>query len=163
MPALEQCVWCGVAELRAQAGALNEGAQLDPCVVRDGPRALGCTCPRQQQPGGQRLASLGLLRRRAHRLTKGGFGNAALLSWCPQLLESGIGHECQQVAPSPSLHGHRDGEVGGWRVLIGAGRTHNALRQIERIARLELALCALEPAFITLHKVFSGVLRVAIC
>ena len=40
---------------------------------------------------------------------------------------------------------------------------HDALRQIERIARLELALCALELAFITLRKVFSGVLRAAVC
>eukprot|EP00964_Phaeocystis_antarctica_P039244 scaffold22447_cov70-Phaeocystis_antarctica.AAC.5 len=38
---------------------------------------------------------------------------------------------------------------------------HDALRQIERIARLELALCALELAFITLCKVFSSVLRAA--
>ena len=47
--------------------------------------------------------------------------------------------------------------------MIGARRMHDALRQIERIARLKLALCALELAFITLRKVFSGVPRAAVC
>ena len=157
---------CGVAELPAQAGAFNEGAQLDSCVLRDSPRALGHTRPRQQQPGGQRLAPTqpsGLLRRRAHRVTEGGSWGAQLLSWCPRLLKSGIGHRCQQVAPGPSLHGHRDGEVGGRRGLISARRMNDALWQIERIARLQLALYALELALITLRKVFSGVPRAAVC
>jgi len=53
--------------------------------------------------------------------------------------------------------------VGGRRGLIGARRMHDALRQIERITRLELALCALERAFIMLCKVFIGVPRTAVC
>jgi hypothetical protein len=39
---------------------------------------------------------------------------------------------------------------------------HNALWQIERITRLELALCALKLAFTTLGQVFRGVLRAAV-
>ena len=96
-------------------------------------------------------------------MTEGRSWGAALLSWCTRLLESGLGHKCQQVAPCPSLHAHRDGDVGGRRDLIGARHMHDALRQIERVARLQLALCALELAFITLRKVFSGVPRAAIC